>query len=825
MYRNVCHSHRGLYNRPMSRDARHRFAVAGSMHLLSRNVRSLAVAVPLALVFIPPASAGGRAGDPSSQASRAAAAESTDRLIVKLRDPGERDPDLRIGEIGGRSGERLSRFRGMSGGAHVVRLARAVSRSEARALAARLSSDPVVAFAEPDLRMYPQVVPNDSYYGYQWNLFEAAGGINVPAAWDVTVGASSITIGVIDTGILAHADLAGRVVGGYDFIADLATANDGNGRDADARDPGDWGCGSNSSWHGTHVAGIIGAASNNGTGVAGINWQSRIVSARALGACGGYTSDIIDAMRWAAGIAVAGVPANPNPARVLNLSLGGNGACGTAFQNAVNDVTARGSVVVVAAGNGNADAAGTSPANCSGVIAVAATTRSGGKASYSNYGATVAIAAPGGGGGDGILSTLNSGTTTPVADNYAWYQGTSMAAPHVSAVVSLMLSATPSLTPAQVLAKLQSSARAFPTGTGADCSRPLCGAGIVNAAAALAGQAPAPPPPVSGRVNLAAAANGGVVSASSTYSASFPPSAVNNGDRRGAGWGFGGGWADATPSTWPDWVQIDLPATRTIAEIDVFSIQDNWQSPQEPTDALTFTERGLIDFEVQTWTGSSWQTVPGGSVTGNNKVWRKFVFAPVSTSSIRVVMTNGPAGYSRLAEIEAYEVADSAPSSPALVNVALQANGGVAAASSSWSADYPAAAVNDGDRQGRGWGVGGGWADASQDAWPDEMRIYFSGAKSISEIDVFSVQDDAWSAPQEPTAAMTFTRFGIIDFDVEYWTGSSWAAVPGGNVTGNDKVWRKFAFAAVTTTAVRVVVRRGVNGFSRLAEIEAYGSP
>jgi serine protease len=769
-----------------------------------------------------PAIAGGPIGASPPASVAAAVGDATDRLIVKLRDPGERDPDRRIAEIGARAGERLVRRRAMSGGSHVVQLSRALAPDEARALARRLALDAAVASAEPDLRMFPQAVPNDAYYAYQWSLFEPAGGINAPAAWDLSVGASSVAVAVIDTGIRPHADLAGRLGVGYDFIADVATANDGDGRDADASDPGDYGCnGSASSWHGTHVAGIIGAVANNGAGVVGVNWRSTIVSARALGRCGGYTSDIVDAMRWASGIAVAGVAANANPARVLNLSLGGAGPCGTAFQNAVNDVTARGTVVVVAAGNGNADASGTAPANCSGVIAVAATTRSGGKASYSNYGATVAIAAPGGGGSDGILSTLNSGTTTPGADSYAWYQGTSMATPHVSGVVSLMLSLDPSLTPAQVAAKLRSSARAFPTGTGADCTSALCGAGIVDAAAALAGSAPVTPPPVTGRLNFAAAANGGVASASSSYSASFPATAVNNGDRRGAGWGFGGGWADATPSSWPDWLQIDFATTRTVAEIDVFSMQDDWQNPPDPTETMTFTQRGLTDFEVQVWTGSTWQTVPGGSVTGNNKVWRKFTFAPVATPSIRVLATGGIGGYSRLAEVEAYEVADT---TPALVNHALQGNGGVAYATSSWSSDFPVAAVNNGDRRGSGWGFGGGWADATQDVWPDTVQINFNGAKSISEIDVFSIQD-AWNAPQEPTESLTFTRFGIIDFDIEYWNGSAWLAVPGGNVNGNDKVWRRFSFPAVTTTAIHVVVRRGVNGFSRLAEIEAYGSP
>ena len=619
------------------------------MNAISRSLRPTLLSLTLTLATALPVAAGGPMG--TLRTTPGADADWTDRLIVRLRDPGERDPDRRIAEIAGRAGERLSRLRGMSGGSHVVQMSRAVSPAEARATARRLALDPWVDSVEPDLRMRPQATPNDALYPYQWNYFEAAGGINLPSAWDVTVGSANITVGVIDTGVLKHADLAIRLVPGFDFIRDASVSNDGDGRDSDASDAGDHGCnGSASSWHGTHVAGIIGAASNNGAGVAGVNWGSKILPARALGRCGGYTSDIVDAMRWSAGIAVAGAPVNATPARVLNLSLGGAGACGAAFQNAVNDVTARGTVVVVAAGNANTDAAGTAPANCLGVITVAATTRSGAKASYSNFGSKVAIAAPGGGSGDGILSTLNTGATVPAADSYAYYQGTSMATPHVTAVVSLMLSADPSLTPAQVLAKLQSSARAFPTGTGADCSPALCGAGIVNAAAALSGSAPAPQPPPTGRLNLALAANGGVASASSTAAAIYPPTAANNGDRRGNGWHAGGGWADGSPGAWPDWLQVDFGAARTVAEIDVFSIQDDYMNPQEPTEAMTFSQYGLTGFEVQYWTGALWQTVPGGSVTGNNRVWRKFTFAPVSTSSIRVLVTGAPDSYSRLAE-------------------------------------------------------------------------------------------------------------------------------------------------------------------------------
>ena len=615
-----------------------------------------ALALSLLAVLSSPAAAGAREDTAlTMSAESAATADTTDRLIVKLRDPVARDPGMRITEIAGRAGEPLQRLRGMSGGAHVVQLSRQMSRAEANAVARSLASDPNVAYVEPDLRMHALRVPNDSLYAQQWDLFEPAGGINMPAAWDLTIGSSNITVAVIDTGVRNHADLAGRLVAGHDFITDTATSNDGNGRDTDASDPGDYGCnGSASSWHGTHVAGTIGAASNNGAGVAGVNWASKIQPVRVLGKCGGYTSDIVDAMRWAAGIAVVGAPVNATPARVLNLSLGGGGACGATFQNAVNDVTARGTVVVVAAGNSNADAANTAPASCAGVVAVAATVRNGGRASYSNYGSKVAIAAPGGGAGGGIVSTLNTGTTVPAADSYASYQGTSMASPHVAGVVSLMLSANPALTPAQVLAKLQSSARAFPVGTGSDCSKALCGAGIVDATAALGGSVPVDPPPVPGRVNFALAANGGVVTASSTYNNAYPPTAANDGNRRGNNWGAGGGWNDASASAWPDWLQVDFGSVRSVAEIDVFTLQDAYTNPQEPTATLTFSNYGITDFEVQYWTGLVWETVPGGSVTGNNKVWRKIAFTPVSTSRMRVLVVNAKGGYSRITEIEAY---------------------------------------------------------------------------------------------------------------------------------------------------------------------------
>lgn len=428
----------------------------------------------------------------------------TDRIIVKYKtDPDQNglvgpSSENRISALDTAAGVELDYLRTMADNTYILQVPDRQSEAEMEEIAAKIASMPDVEYAEPDYILFPTLIPNDTYYSSEWHLFETY-GINVPAAWDITTGSSSIRIAVIDTGITDHTDLVGRWVGGYDFISDSAIANDGDGRDSNPHDPGDWitsaeassgyfvGCSiDTSSWHGTHVAGTIGAISNNGKGVTGINWNSPIVPVRVLGKCGGYMSDISDGMRWAAGLSVSGVPANPNPARVLNLSLGGSGACGTTLQNAITAINAAGAVVVVAAGNSaaNLDTNSYQPANCSGVITVAATDRGGDRAYYSNYGSTVEISAPGGeGGANGVLSTLNTGTTSPASDTYVYYAGTSMATPHVAGVVSLMLSVNPSLTYTDVLQILQSTARTFPAGSG--CTTATCGSGIVNAAAAV----------------------------------------------------------------------------------------------------------------------------------------------------------------------------------------------------------------------------------------------------------------------------------------------------------------------------------------------------
>ena len=430
----------------------------------------------------------------------------TNQLIIKYREnrlfsAAEAMSDAQMARLSAKAGVALTYFRPMSGDAHVLRLPQRLPLTEVERIAAQLSTLPEVEYAEPDYVMLPMLTPNDSLYNQQWHYYETY-GINLPQAWDITTGNASTVVAVIDTGHRPHADLASRIVGGYDFISDPNVANDGNGRDSNPEDPGDWvtnaessdpnspfyGCPPRpSSWHGTHVAGTIGAVTNNGQGVAGVNWQAKLLTVRVLGKCGGYTSDIIDGMRWAAGLSVTGVPNNPHPAKVLNLSLGGSGTCPAPWQLAINAVNAAGAVVVVAAGNSNANAANYTPASCNGVITVGATNRNGVRASYSNYGSVVDISAPGGQmppSSNGVLSTLNAGTTTPGTDNYAFYQGTSMAAPHVAGVVSLMVGLRPALNWSLVETILKNTAKPF--GPGHTCTgATTCGAGIVNAHAAL----------------------------------------------------------------------------------------------------------------------------------------------------------------------------------------------------------------------------------------------------------------------------------------------------------------------------------------------------
>ncbi len=432
---------------------------------------------------------------------------------------------------------------------------------DAVALAAQLAADPEVEFAVPNGRQRRLAAPNDPLYltgtpidlvaqrggpvSGQWTLRAPSAGVtsamNVEAAWARTQGSAGVVVALLDTGVrFEHPDLGrvangGSLLPGYDFVSDSVVANDGDGRDADPSDPGDWvthaesltsgfaDCGtSSSSWHGTSTASLVGAATHNGIGMAGTAPGVRVLPVRVLGKCFGTDADIQAGMLWAAGLPVDGVPANPHPARVINLSLGSAGTCNAAYQSVVDRITAAGVVIVAAAGNSAGGAVG-EPANCRGVIAVLALRHVGTKVGFSDLGPEITIAAPGGNCVNiavgspclyPIVSATNDGAQRPGTD--AWTDsfnisvGTSFSSPLVAAAVGLMVSQRPELTPAHVRSALQATARPFPA-SGADngpddptpvaqchapsagveqlqcyCTRGLCGAGMVDAGAAVA---------------------------------------------------------------------------------------------------------------------------------------------------------------------------------------------------------------------------------------------------------------------------------------------------------------------------------------------------
>jgi len=497
-----------------------------------------------------------------------APAAAAQQLIIKLRPDGATAPGdaaRRVAALTSRSGLKLLTHRPLTALIHVVHIETAADVSSAATLA-RLRADPEVEYAVPDERRYIHGAPDDPLYAGQWYLQTAAAtpsAVDALAAWSTTTGSTGLVIADIDTGVRSdHPDIVNRLLPGYCFISDPFVANGGVCPGAGADDPGDWvtsaditahanECGQAtampSSWHGTRVAGILGAVTNNGTGVAGLTWGSPILPVRALGTCGGLDSDIIAAMLWAGGIAVNGAPSNPYPARIINMSLGGTGSCPASYIEAIGQLTALGVVVVASAGNegGPVDA----PANCPGVVGVAGLRQAGTKVGYSSLGPEVALGAPAGNCGDSfttaesacvysMTTTTNLSTTSPAtpdandytglyycdattgsytgctiapAGQYRDYNvGTSFSAPVVSGIAALMSSVNSSLNSCQLLSRLKEGSLPFPQtsldATGAQpqmchvpasatdvqnseciCTRDdqTCGAGMANAPGAL----------------------------------------------------------------------------------------------------------------------------------------------------------------------------------------------------------------------------------------------------------------------------------------------------------------------------------------------------
>jgi len=409
------------------------------------------------------------------------------------------------------------------------------------ALAAKLRQQADVEWAVVDEKRTITSTPNDPYYGpNQSSITPAAGqwylrtpdstfisSINAPAAWDITKGSPNVVVAVLDTGVrLEHPDLSAKLLPGYDFVSDTTSAGDGAGRDNDASDPGDstfsGECGrgtsaSTSSWHGTQTAGLVGAATDNNTGMASVGRNTMVLPVRVLGKCGGSDSDIIAAMYWSAGLAIPGVrnvPANANPAKIISMSLGKSGNCPASYQDVFAALGAAGVTVVVAAGN-DAGLAVSAPANCNGALAVSGLRHLGSKVGFSSIGTQVAIAAPAGNcvntsGGClyPILTTINKGSTTPTTDGYSdstdYSVGTSFATPIVAGSIALMMAVDPTLTPVKIRSILQSTARPFPSSGSTDatvglckaptateqlecyCTTSTCGAGMLDVGAAVA---------------------------------------------------------------------------------------------------------------------------------------------------------------------------------------------------------------------------------------------------------------------------------------------------------------------------------------------------
>ena len=489
-----------------------------------------------------------------------AAAQPVSGLIVKFKDAPahERVAALSASQRSAQTsrvqlalaGARISeaRLKPVGRDAQHLDFGRQLSATEAQAMAERLRSQPDVEWVELNQReqlLQAAVIPDDAYYSFdvptndpgQWWLRPPGetqgswpaswGAPGVQNAWSVEKGRASAIVAVLDTGTTPHSEMFGRFLPGYDFVSEVEYANDHDGRDADPSDPGDGvtqadidanpvlfgGCTAQaSSWHGTAISGIIAAATNNAAGIAGINWNGRVLPVRVAGKCGATVTDIVDGMRWAAGLPVSNVPDNPNPARIINISFGGSTACGNLYQTTVNELAAIGVVVVAAAGNSagafdNPTGSLSRPASCAGVVAVTALARDGIKAYYSNFGSGVTVATVGGDRtvDDGVLTLSNTGVQAPATESYANEFGTSFSAPIVSGVISLMLSANPNLTVPQIISGLRASARPHVTSNLAACSSTnvgackcttsTCGAGILDAEGAVryALNPPAPP--------------------------------------------------------------------------------------------------------------------------------------------------------------------------------------------------------------------------------------------------------------------------------------------------------------------------------------------
>ena len=517
-----------------------------STHSTSSPLQRLRSVLALLLVGLAVANAGAAPADVDGvivkfKSSRAASALSAPQTPASTP---AATPVLRAQALGQRTGLRLRDGAALSPTMQVIH---GTTGQSTAALVRALSADPQVDYVVENRRRRAHASVNDPLFAGgigvspqagQWYLgapnASLVSAVNAEAAWSVTAGRADVVVALLDSGVrFKHPDLDGKLLPGYDFVSEPVTSNDGDGRDPHPSDPGDWitddekarnptfqDCSvADSTWHGTQVAGVLGAATHNGVGMAGMGRHVRILPVRVLGKCGGYDADIVAGMRWAGGFPVDGVPANPHPARILNLSLGSIGDCASAqgrlYREAIAELRQAGVTTVVSAGNDNLGVH--LPANCAGVISVAGLRHAGDKGGASSLGPEVTLSAPEGNCVNTIgeclypiLSTTNSGKTGPQCSTYTnglsdVARGTSFSAPMVAGTAALMLAAQPSLTPDQLAALLKSTARPFPSRAAGDttpmcqpttastlkeqinchCTSTTCGAGMLDSGAAV----------------------------------------------------------------------------------------------------------------------------------------------------------------------------------------------------------------------------------------------------------------------------------------------------------------------------------------------------
>ncbi|MBU2710706.1 S8 family peptidase [Zooshikella harenae] len=437
---------------------------------------------------------------PANSISTVESAQTTNRLIMRFNKAHISLPVKEVlAQLSNRISIQMTYVRTMGTGDIVFKLPSFQNTQQIQQLVDQLQQQPEVEYVEPDWMMQPKVpmsiTPTDPLFNQQWSLLsdQYFGSINVQQAWQQNQG-QGVVVAVLDSGYLPHQDLKENLLSGYDMVSDPVMANDGDGRDNNPLDPGDAHLAGEcsqfgtqpiaqdtlSSWHGTQIAGVIAAAANN-IGISGIAHQAKILPVRTVGKCGGYTSDLVDGIRWAAGLTVANVPLNEHPAQIITISSSEPGKCKASLQQAIDKANQKGITIIVAAGNNGDQANHYSPGNCQNVIAVTASDFDGKLTDYSNRGEGVTVAAPGGVKEPlhaGILSTSNTGYRNAASDSYQYAAGTGLAAAHVAGVAAILYSLQPTITPIEIKQLITSTAQKQPK-----CSE--CGHGVIDAGAAV----------------------------------------------------------------------------------------------------------------------------------------------------------------------------------------------------------------------------------------------------------------------------------------------------------------------------------------------------